>query len=53
MSNRDIAAEMLISVKTVQFHIGNIYSKLTVRSRVQLAAKLPAVEQSAGSGDQR
>jgi DNA-binding CsgD family transcriptional regulator len=53
MSNRDMAAEMLISVKTVQFHIGNVYSKLGVRSRVQLAARLPAVERTAGSGDQR
>jgi DNA-binding NarL/FixJ family response regulator len=47
MSNRDIAAEMLISVKTVQFHIGNIYTKLGVRSRVQLAARLADVEPAA------
>jgi DNA-binding CsgD family transcriptional regulator len=44
VSNRDIAAEMLISVKTVQFHVGNIYAKLGVRSRVQLAARLPAIQ---------
>jgi DNA-binding CsgD family transcriptional regulator len=37
MSNREIAADMVLSVKTVQFHIGNIYSKLGVRSRLQLA----------------
>jgi DNA-binding CsgD family transcriptional regulator len=39
-SNQDIASEMLISVKTVQFHIGNIYAKLGVRSRVQLAGQV-------------
>ncbi len=40
MSNRDIASEMAISVKTVQFHISNVYSKLEVRSRLQLANRL-------------
>jgi DNA-binding CsgD family transcriptional regulator len=47
MSNRDIAAEMLISVKTVQFHIGNVYSKLGVRSRVQLASRLSETQETA------
>ena len=42
MSNRDIAAEMAISVKTVQFHVSNVYSKLGVRSRLQLANRLAA-----------
>ncbi len=40
MSNRDIAAEMAISVKTVQFHVSNVYAKLGVRSRLQLANRL-------------
>jgi DNA-binding CsgD family transcriptional regulator len=40
MSNRDIAADMAISAKTVQFHIGNIYSKFGVRNRLQLANRL-------------
>jgi DNA-binding NarL/FixJ family response regulator len=53
MSNRDIAAEMLISVKTVQFHIGNIYSKLGVRSRVQLAARLSDVHGATDMHGQR
>ena len=38
MSNRDIASDMVISVKTVQFHIGNVYAKLGVHSRTRLAA---------------
>ena len=42
MSNREIASDMTISVKTVQFHVGNIYSKLGVRSRLQLANRLQA-----------
>ena len=42
MSNREIAADMVLSVKTVQFHVGNIYSKLGVRSRLQLANWLNA-----------
>jgi DNA-binding CsgD family transcriptional regulator len=53
MSNRDIASEMLISVKTVQFHIGNIYSKLGVRSRVQLAARLSSIQPKTDLHDQR
>jgi len=40
MSNRDIASDMAISAKTVQFHIGNIYSKFGVRNRLQLANRL-------------
>lgn len=40
LSNRDIAAEMAISAKTVQFHVSNVYAKLGVRSRLQLANRL-------------
>lgn len=40
MSNRDIASEMTISTKTVQFHVSNVYAKLGVRSRLQLAHHL-------------
>jgi DNA-binding CsgD family transcriptional regulator len=34
--------ELLISVKTVEYHIGKIYTKLGIGSRVALAAKLAA-----------
>jgi DNA-binding CsgD family transcriptional regulator len=40
MSNREIASEMAISAKTVQFHVSNVYGKLGVRSRLQLANRL-------------
>ncbi|MFG1707326.1 AAA family ATPase [Nonomuraea sp. M3C6] len=40
LTNRQIARELLISVKTVEYHIGKIYTKLGIGSRVALAAKL-------------
>jgi DNA-binding CsgD family transcriptional regulator len=38
-SNKEVAAEMMLSVKTVQFHLTRIYTKLGVRSRAELAAR--------------
>jgi ATP/maltotriose-dependent transcriptional regulator MalT len=43
-SNRDIAADLFLSPKTVEFHLRQIYRKLDVHSRTQLVAAL------AGSG---
>jgi predicted ATPase/class 3 adenylate cyclase/DNA-binding CsgD family transcriptional regulator len=37
LPNKDIAARLFISTRTVQAHLSNVYSKLSVRSRVQLA----------------
>jgi DNA-binding CsgD family transcriptional regulator len=39
LSNKDVAASMLLSVKTVQFHLTRVYAKLGVRSRSELAAR--------------
>ena len=39
-SNREVAAELIISVKTVGYHLGNTYAKLGVNTRTQLAALL-------------
>lgn len=39
-TNREMAAELALSVKTVGHHLDNAYAKLGVRSRVQLAARL-------------
>ncbi len=39
MLNREVAAELVVSAKTVGYHLGNVYSKLGVSSRSQLAAR--------------
>ena len=37
MSNKDAAAELHVSPKTVQYHLTRIFTKLGVRSRAELA----------------
>lgn len=37
LSNRETASQLFVSQKTVEFHLGNAYAKLGVRSRHQLA----------------
>ena len=39
-ANREIAAELFLTLKTVEFHLRQIYRKLGVRSRSQLVATL-------------
>jgi DNA-binding CsgD family transcriptional regulator len=41
MTNKEVAAAMMLSVKTVQFHLTRTYAKLGLRSRAELAAHLP------------
>ncbi|HKN49281.1 MAG TPA: LuxR C-terminal-related transcriptional regulator, partial [Actinomycetota bacterium] len=40
LTNREVAAELVLSVNTVEYHLKNIYPKLGVSSRTQLMAKL-------------
>lgn len=40
--NREVAAELVVSVKTIEFHLSNIYAKLGIQSRRQLAERLCA-----------
>ena len=40
MSNRQIAAEIMVSVKTVQAHLTKIYAKVGVASRAELTARI-------------
>ena len=38
--NKEVAAELYLSVKAVEANLSRIYRKLDVRSRTQLAARL-------------
>ncbi len=40
LANKEIAKEMVVSVKTVEFHLSNTYAKLGIRSRAELAQTL-------------
>jgi len=35
-SHREVADELVLSVKTVSYHLGNVYTKLDIHSRAQL-----------------
>lgn len=39
-SNKAAASALFVSTKTIEFHLSNIYRKLGVRSRSQLARVL-------------
>ena len=39
-SNREVAAELFLAPKTIEFHLRQIYRKLGIRSRTQLVAAL-------------
>jgi DNA-binding CsgD family transcriptional regulator len=39
-SNREIAAVLVVTVRTVETHLSRVYNKLGVRSRTQLAAQV-------------
>ena len=42
MANKQIAASLVVTVNTVEFHLRNTYAKLGIRSRSQLAGRLAA-----------
>ena len=45
-TNREVAEQLVLSAKTIEAHLRNIYAKLGVRSRVELAR---AVQRASGS----
>ena len=40
LTNREVAAALFLSVKTVDFHLQQIYRKLALRSRTELAVRV-------------
>lgn len=40
LSNREVAAELVVSVKTVEYHLSRVYAKLGVATRSQLVLEL-------------
>jgi DNA-binding CsgD family transcriptional regulator len=40
LTNRQTAAELVVSIKTVEFHLNNVYAKLAITSRSQLRPRL-------------
>jgi DNA-binding CsgD family transcriptional regulator len=49
MSNREVASELVVSVKTVEYHLGHVYAKVGVRSRSELTRRM--LEQGATPSD--
>lgn len=45
LSNKDIARHLSVSVHTVEVHLSHAYATLGIRSRTQLANRLPAGRQ--------
>lgn len=41
-ANREVAAALFVSEKTVEYHLSNIYDKLGLPSRLELAGRLTA-----------
>ena len=49
-TNRETATELYVSVKAVEFHLRNIYTKLGVHSRRELGELLRGVQDAEGGG---
>ncbi len=53
MSNKEIAAALFLSGKTVEFHLGRVYRKLGVRSRSELVRLMLAPAPDPGTASER
>ncbi|MCA1842583.1 MAG: LuxR C-terminal-related transcriptional regulator, partial [Actinobacteria bacterium] len=40
LTNKEVAQQLFVSIRAVEFHLGNVYTKLGISSRRQLAAAL-------------
>ncbi|MFC4532942.1 helix-turn-helix transcriptional regulator [Sphaerisporangium dianthi] len=43
VTNQQVASSLFISTKTVEFHLGNVFRKLGVHSRTELAGRFPSL----------
>jgi len=48
LTNREVAAQLFLSVKTVDFHLQQIYRKLAIRSRTELAVRMAGIAPTVG-----
>ena len=48
-TNREIAGELFVSLKTVEAHMRNLFRKLGVSSRVEVARVIERLERNQGS----
>jgi DNA-binding CsgD family transcriptional regulator len=46
MTNREVAEELMLSSKTVEFHLSHVYAKLGIRTRSDFRARARASELS-------
>jgi DNA-binding CsgD family transcriptional regulator len=44
MTNREVSEQLMLSTKTVEFHLSHVYAKLGVRTRSELRARARANE---------